>query len=679
MIRDGRLVEGREQLEIAVALDPGSSLLRSYVGKAYYEENTNERSNLAEVQFGLAKVNDANDPTPWLYDAIRLQTMNRPIDAVQALHRSIELNDNRAVYRSELLLAEDDATRGISLARAYREAGFDQLAIGASAISVNSDPDSSSAHRFIADSYLSLPRHEIAMQSELLQSQMLQPLNATPIQPQLTEDNFFILKGAGPTVAGFNEYTPLFTQEGVVLEADVVGGDLDTWGDQLILSGISDRVAFAVSQFAYSTSGFRDNDDFEKQIYNGFVQWQASAETGVQAEVRHSQSEFGDPLLSFDPNLFFDDRHDLRDSRVRVGVRHDFRPGSELIASVAAIDGRETVDSLGSRTTAIDTRTYVGEVQHILRRRAYSLVTGLGYYTETQDQVFFGFPVTVKPYAANAYAYVNLSPFAAPVTIQIGGSVDYLADEDDVSPSRTEFNPKLGITIFPWRGATVRAATFTAIKKQFAASQTLEPTQIVGFNQLYDDLNATRSTRSAIAVDQTLTRDLFVGVELSRRDLTVPFDLTGEEFDWDERNGRAYIYWSPTSAFALSAAYEEERFSRPLEFPGKELITDVTTRTAPLGLTVHLQNMLFGRIVSSYVKQSGDFFSSSGTPFPVPGESSFWNTDVALGYRLPRRMGTVALDVRNAFDEEFQFQETDLFTRQFARERVILLRASLAF
>ncbi len=55
MIRDGELVEGREQLEIAVALDPTSSLLRSYVGKAYYEENTKERDDLAGTQFALAE------------------------------------------------------------------------------------------------------------------------------------------------------------------------------------------------------------------------------------------------------------------------------------------------------------------------------------------------------------------------------------------------------------------------------------------------------------------------------------------------------------------------------------------------------------------------------------------------------------------------------------------------
>jgi hypothetical protein len=211
---------------------------------------------------------------------------------LQDLQKSIELNDNRAVYRSQLLLDQDNATRGISLARAYREVGFDQLAVRESSISVNADPNNSSAHRFLADSYLTLPRHEIARQSELLQSQLLQPLNATPIQPQLTEDNFFVLKGAEPAFAGFNEYAPLFTRNGLALQADLLGGNLGTWGDQIILSGIQDRLAFAISQFTYDTNGFRDNDDFRKDILDGLIQVQPTPGTTFQAEVRQSNSEF---------------------------------------------------------------------------------------------------------------------------------------------------------------------------------------------------------------------------------------------------------------------------------------------------------------------------------------------------------------------------------------------------
>ena len=40
-IRDGDLAEGRQDLEIAAILDPNNSLIRSYLGKAYFEELSN--------------------------------------------------------------------------------------------------------------------------------------------------------------------------------------------------------------------------------------------------------------------------------------------------------------------------------------------------------------------------------------------------------------------------------------------------------------------------------------------------------------------------------------------------------------------------------------------------------------------------------------------------------------
>jgi hypothetical protein len=569
--------------------------------------------------------------------------------------------------------------RSVSLARAYSEVGFDKQAIRESAVSISADPGNSSAHRFLADSYLTLPRHEIARRSELVQAQLRQPLNATPIQPLLTEDNLFVLKAAGPTTAGFNEFTPLFTQNGLTLQADVLGGNLDTWGDQAIFSGIRDRTAFAISQLAYSTDGVRANDDFDKQLFSGFVQFQPTLDTGFQLEFRHSETEFGDPLLAFDPEIVIDDRHDIQDSRARAGFRRSLGPGSDVLVSVSAIDQRELVDSFGMRAIEQDTRTYVLEAQYVVTRPRFNIVSGIGYDRETQDLVFFGFPAQFKPHAANAYTYVNLSPFEFPLTAHVGASVDYLADRDDVTPSRTEVNPKLGITMSPWQGATVRATTVEVLSRQFAISETLEPTQVAGFNQFYDDLAATESRRTAVAFDQTLADGIFVGAEWSRRDLTVPFDITGEEFRWEERNIDVHVYWAPTSSVALTAAFQEEEFSRPIEFPGKELITDVKTRSIPLGISVHMRNMLFGRLSATHVEQTGEFFSIAAGGLPVPGKSTFWIADASLGYRLPRRKGSVSVDVRNLFDEQFQFHETDLFTRQFARERVILFRASLAF
>ena len=136
-IRDSNLAEGRRELETAASLDPNNALVRSYLGKAYYEE---KRAPLDEREYNIAKELDPNDPTPWFYDAIAKQTTNRPVEALHALQKAIELNDNRAVYRSRLLLDADLAARSASQGRIYSDLGFQQLALVEGWKSVNTDP-----------------------------------------------------------------------------------------------------------------------------------------------------------------------------------------------------------------------------------------------------------------------------------------------------------------------------------------------------------------------------------------------------------------------------------------------------------------------------------------------------------------------------------------------------------
>ena len=104
-----------------MALDPSNALLRTYLGKAYFEEL---RDELAEQQFSIAKELDPLDPTPYLYDAIIKQTQNRPVEALEQSRPSIALNENRAIYRSGLQLDEDRAARGTALARMYEISAF---------------------------------------------------------------------------------------------------------------------------------------------------------------------------------------------------------------------------------------------------------------------------------------------------------------------------------------------------------------------------------------------------------------------------------------------------------------------------------------------------------------------------------------------------------------------------
>jgi tetratricopeptide (TPR) repeat protein len=234
-IREGHLDEGSRDLEVAASLDPNNALIRSYLGKAYYEE---KRTGLDEREYAVAKELDPKDPTPWFYDAITKQTTNRPVDALHDLQQAIELNDNRAVYRSRLLLDADLAARSASLGRIYSDLGFQQLALVEGWKSANTDPSNFSAHRFLADSYSVLPRHEIARVSELLQSQLLQPINITPIQPRLAESNLFLISAGGPGALSFNEFNPIFNRDQLALQVSGLLGENSTYAGEGVIAGI---------------------------------------------------------------------------------------------------------------------------------------------------------------------------------------------------------------------------------------------------------------------------------------------------------------------------------------------------------------------------------------------------------------------------------------------------------
>ena len=60
----------------------------------------------------------------------------------------------------------------------------------------------------------------------------------------------------------------------------------------------------------------------------------------------------------------------------------------------------------------------------------------------------------------------------------------------------------------------------------------------------------------------------------------------------------------------------------------------------------------------------------------------FWTLDASIGYRLPKRYGLVSLDVRNLFDEEFDYQnsfnaEAQQQLPRFQPSRAVFLRINL--
>ncbi len=696
LIRDGDLEAGRAEIEIAAALDPGNALIRSYLGKAYYEE---KRDSQSRRQYDIAKSLDPADPTPWFYDALRKQSVNRPVEALRDLQRSIELNDNRAVYRSRLLLDDDLATRSASLGRIYSDLGFQQLALVEGWKSVNIDPANYSAHRFLADSYSVLPRHEIARVSELLQSQLLQPLSITPVQPQMAESSLFILDGAGPAEASFNEYTPLFVRNRLALQASGVAGGNEILGDEVVQSGVWNRFSYSLGQFHYQAEGFRENNDQDQDIQNAYLQYRVSNDTSVLAEVRNSERDTGDLEMLFDPQWFFSDQEQETNRKTgRIGFHHNFSPVSALLGVVTVQDLEERFETGfdgGVLSYFEQTDGYLAEVQHQFRSAVFDVTGGTGLFAAENTQNFeLIYDLSVASDSspgdssdithANAYIYSQID-LLKNLILTTGMSYDAFDDEQS---EKDQFNPKLGLAWNPLPKTTFRTSVFRVLTRSLVSDQTIEPTQIAGFNQFYDDAAGVGNWIYGGAVDQGFSENLFGGMELAARRQDVPYEsldsqnLSGlperREADWQENLARVYLYWTPRLWLSTSMEYFLEEFDRGDEFVGTENFQTLETNRLRLGGSLFHGSGMFLRLYATYADQRGDFFDPL-TLAAMQDDDQFWVVDCSIGYRLPKRRGIVLLEARNLFDQEIRFQDTDPGNPRIAPDQLLLLRVTLVF
>ena len=654
-IRDGDLDEGTREIETAASLDPNNSLVRSYLGKAYYEQ---KRDGLASSEYEQAKLLDPKDPTPWFYDAIHKQTTNRPVEALRDLQTAIDLNDNRAVYRSKLLLDDDLAARSASLGRVYRDLGFDRIALVEGWRSIIRDPGNYSAHRLLADSYSILPRHEVARVSELLQSQLWQPLNITPVQPRLAESEPLILESSGLAEPSFNEFNPLFTRNRVAVQASAIGSNNSTYGDEVTLSGVWNQFSYSLGQLHYLTDGFRDNNDLVQDSYNAFAQARISPKINLQAEYRHREAEHGDLRLFFVPGDFdraF--RRTLRTDVLRFGAHFALAPHSDVIASVIHLDEVDNIDNVQDTAN----RGYLGELQYLLRTRWIDLISGGSHYSGDQEdsRPVFG-QADVRHTNGYFYSYWR---YPETVTWTLGMSVDALDDPSIRKRDLHKVNPKLGILWDVTPSTTLRFAAFNVLKRSLPNDQTIEPTQLAGFNQFFDDLNGTFSTRYGVGLDHKFSPDLYGGLEASRRELKVPIGREQDDAvlpdDWEEQAYRAYLHWAPRPYLALAAQYELEEFSRDIEGPLSNVFPRTVTHTAPISLRVFDPRGFFADVTATYVHQQVNFDSEA-----FSGEDDFAIIDLGTGYRLPKRYGIVRLETNNLFDEEFDYEGVNFRTNR---------------
>lgn len=285
-----------------------------------------------------------------------------------------------------------------------------------------------------------------------------------------------------------------------------------------------------------------------------------------------------------------------------------------------------------------------------------------------------------EPHHTNIYTHTRLA-IAPGMDLTLGASFDAFHSPIE---DRSRFNPKLGLIWSTLSGTTLRTAYFETIKRPLASNQTVEPTQVAGFNQFFDDVNGTRTRRYGVALEQQFSHSVFGGIEASWRDLEIPIEsvTTGQSRseDQNERGHRAYLYAAITDDFALSGEYFHERFDRSFSASTLESRpTEITTHRFPATLSNFHPTGLLASVRAQRVMQDVAFADGAG------GEGSqddrFWIVDVSAGCRLPKRHGLLR---NNLFDKDFRFQDTNFQTAQsgiprFLPDRTLFGRLELSF
>ena len=233
----------------------------------------------------------------------------------------------------------------------------------------------------------------------------------------------------------------------------------------------------------------------------------------------------------------------------------------------------------------------------------------------------------------------------------------------------------------------MRLAAFRALKRSLVANQTIEPTQVAGFNQFFDDLLGTDSKRYGIAVDHNLSVNLFSGLELSKRTLDIPIFGSGTTLtrteNQEERTYRAYLYWMPHSTVAVGTEYHFEAFERE---SGAAVVLirplELVTRRLPITLNYFRPGGFFARFAATPFRQ--DIEQQITTGGTTKDSDSFWIADLALGYRFPKRHGLVSLEIKNLFDKEFKFNDLDFQsglprTPLVQPDRLVLIKLALSW
>ena len=540
LIRQGKAELGRRDLQVAAALEPNRAFFHSYLGKAFSNVG-NEQKTRQELD--RAKQLDPRDPTPWLYSAIENKQDSRINEAVRDLEKSIELNGNRRIYRSQFLLDQDRAVRSANLAAIYQADGMEDVSVREATRGVDSDYGNASSHLFLANSYNALRdpkrinlRYETPWFNELLLANLLAPVGGGPLSQYVSEQEYSKLFEADRF--GISSTSSYFTT-----------GEIRETASQY---GIFGNVSYSFdTEFQYD-NGLRPNNEITRSESYGQVKLQLTLQDSIFLQTKYQDIREGDLFQYYDQSNFAPGLHfrELQQPAILLGgYHHEWAPGVHTLVLVGRLADEIFFDDLNRKKDAdafvasglrpnvsrsliflqdptgkfagsfflpLDLRyhntftTYTGEVSQIWESDSNTLIFGARFQSgefHTSDRLdnepafasgFFMMPAAAQDFNTTLnretfYIYDTWRPFRS-LSITGGVAYDHLQYPTDYrnppilnsKSSRDHISPKAGVIWNPSGNLFLRGAYTRSLGGvSFDESVGLEPNQVAGFNQVF--------------------------------------------------------------------------------------------------------------------------------------------------------------------------------------------------
>lgn len=701
--------ETQELLSKAVQLDPSVASYRSYLGKLFFDD---EHSDKARQEYDAAIELDKNDPTAYLYRSYVDVAQNDVIGGLRDVEKSIQLNNNRAVYRSTLLLDRDLAVRGAGLARVFNELGFSDIARVEAIKSISDDYGNYSAHRLLGDSYNSILDAQ-ARFSEQRIANLLSPLSF----------NIFNSIGESPAMGDYNAlFDKKETREAVQAAWQ---SNQNQIGGELLASGKSDSFGYLLRYAPYYANSSNPNSYHSSaNTVRGAIQYELTPDDRFVLEgsfnaatqnnevtddggALYESSGFhkGSLLLGynhrFSTNTTFlaqgqyaRDSYSLSSPEVRTdNYAADFTAPTDFVFAPLELQSnpKDRINTNGLSTQLIYTSKYVDSVAGAqglylnTSRREDSPVSQLDICQgESGPDCWVDVQGNIATSATNnlssgeVYEYLSFKlPQTANLTLGLSGSTveyepNYVAPYLSSSKRESKLNPKIGLVTTPTSWLTTRAAYFQTLSKSDLTDQSsLEPTLIGGLNQNFNNLTGAETENYAFGLDAKAPNKVYVGAQYTHRNIREPLggvaQLTELEYpdlslvgleNLDVENSyaedqifRSYLYsvLSDSTVFTADTLIDWFNFQDPESDPGT-----IISRRVRLGARQYYGKHLSFTLAGTYRNQN-----ISGIPGYSPDESQagggFWLFDTAVSYRFPEQHGNVFFRVDNILNRDFDY------------------------